>query len=69
MATDYATLLLTLDFNKSEAGPGIFRCQPSLHTNPEYQVIVRDAIKLAIYDCLIITDVKAEVEIAILKKR
>jgi hypothetical protein len=67
-ATDHSTLLITFDFNNSESGPGIFRCQPSLHTNPEYQVIVRDHIKLAIYECLDTIDVKCEIEISIQKK-
>ena len=68
-ATDQSTLLITFDFNRSESGPGIFRCQPSLHTNAEYQVIIRDHIKLAIYECLMTIDVKCEIEISILKKR
>jgi hypothetical protein len=67
--TDHSTILITFDFNNSESGPGIFRCQPSLHTNAEYQVIIRDHIRLAIYDCLLTMDVKCDIELTILKKR
>jgi exonuclease III len=28
-ATDHSTLLITFDFNRSESGPGIFRCSNS----------------------------------------
>ena len=68
-ATDHSSILMTLDFDKAEGGPGIFRCKPSLHTNPEYQTIIRDEIRLAIYDCMVSPNVLCEVGKTIIKKR
>ena len=51
-ATDHSTIEIIIDFNKSVGGPGIFRCSPSLHTNPEYQDAIRTAIRNTLYDCL-----------------
>ena len=68
-ATDHATILMILDFDKAEGGPGIFRCKPSLHTNPEYQTLVRDEIRLAIYDCMVSPDPLIEVGRTIISKR
>ena len=68
-ATDHSTLLLTFDFDKSESGPGIFRCQPSLHTNPDYQSKVRDQIRLAIYECMATMGISDHIGKAVILKR
>ena len=60
---------MILDFDKAEGGPGIFRCKPSLHTNPEYQTLVSYEICLAIYDCMVSPDPLIEVGRTIISKR
>ena len=67
LATDHSTIEIIIDFHKSEGGPGIFRCSPSLHTNPDYQATIRSAIRSAIYDCLEGDKVIYDVERTIMK--
>ena len=67
-ATDHATLIMVLDFDKAESGPGIFRCQPSLHANKEYQTMIRDKIRQVLYECVVTQDAKDETDKAVLKK-
>jgi len=67
LATDHSTIEIIIDFHKSVGGPGIFRCSPSLHTNRDYQVTIRTAIRVAIYDCLEGNEVIYEVERLIMK--
>ena len=67
--TDHATILMILDFDKAEGGPGIFRCKPSLHTNPDYQSLVRDEIQLAIYDCRVAPDALIKVGRTVIAKK
>ena len=67
--TDHSSIIMILDFNKAEGGPGIFRCKPSLHTSLEYQSLVRDEIRLAIYDCMVAPNTLCEVGKTIIAKR
>jgi hypothetical protein len=64
-ATDHSTF----DFINSERGPGIFRCQPSLHTNPTYQSLVRTSIRLAIYECLLTSNRQSQIEVEVIRHR
>ena len=68
-ATDHATRIMVLDFDKAESGPGIFRCQPSLHANKEYQTMIRDKIRQVLYECMVKHDAKCEIEKAVNQER
>ena len=61
--------MITFDFNNSEGGPGIFRCQPRLHTNTTYQSLVRTSIRLAIYECLLTSNRQSKMEVEIIRHR
>ena len=68
-ATDHATLHMVLDFDKAESGPGIIRCQPSLHANKDYQTMGRDKVRLTLYECMVSQDMKCDIEKTIIYKR
>jgi hypothetical protein len=68
-ATDHSTIKITFDFNNSEGGPGIFRCQSSLHTNPKYKSLIRTSIRLAIYECLLTNNRQSQMEVEIIRHR
>ena len=50
--TDHSTLSLEIDITSSEMGKGIFRCPPNIHNNLDYQILIKNTIKKAIFSCL-----------------
>ena len=49
--TDHSTISLEIDITKSEIGNGIFRCPPNTHNNLDYQILIKNTIKKAIFSC------------------
>ena len=49
--TDHSTISLEIDITKSETGQGIFRCPPNIHNDLDYQILIRNTIKKAIFAC------------------
>ena len=50
--TDHSTISLEIDITKSIMGKGTFRCPPNVHRNTDYQILIRNTIKKAIFSCL-----------------
>ena len=50
--TDHSTISLEIDITNSEMGKGIFRCPPNIHNNIDYQILIKNTIKKAIFSCL-----------------
>ena len=50
--TDHSTISLEIDITDSEMGKGIFRCPPHIHNNIDYQILIKNTIKKAIFSCL-----------------
>ena len=50
--TDHSTISLEIDITKSTQGKGIFRCPPNLHNDINYQILIRNTIKKAIFSAL-----------------
>ena len=50
--TDHSTIALEIDITNSKKGKGIFRCPPHLHKNPDYQILIKNSIKKAIFSCI-----------------
>ena len=50
--TDHSTIALEIDITNSKKGKGIFRCPPLLHKNTDYQILIKNSIKKAIFSCI-----------------
>ena len=50
--TDHSTISLEIDITQSEKGNGIFRCPPNTHNNLDYQILIKNTIKKAIFSCM-----------------
>ena len=50
--TDHSTISLEIDITCSEKGKGIFRCPPNIHNNIDYQILIKNTIKKAIFSSL-----------------
>ena len=49
--TDHSTIALEIDITNSTKGKGLFRCPPHLHQNIDYQILIKNTIKKAIFSC------------------
>ena len=49
--TDHSTISLEIDITKSEIGQGIFRCPPNIHNDLDFQILIKNTIKKAIFSC------------------
>ena len=54
--TDHSTISLEIDITNSEIGKGVFRCPPNIHQNLNYQILMKNTIKKAIFSSLEKTD-------------
>ena len=50
--TDHSTISLEIDITNSIMGKGTFRCPPNIHKNIDYQILIRNTIKKAIFSSL-----------------
>ena len=50
--TDHSTLSLEIDITNTPKGKGIFRCPPNLHKDINYQILIKNTIKKAIFSCI-----------------
>ena len=50
--TDHSTVSIEIDITNSEIGKGIFRCPPNIHQNIDYQILIKNSIKKAIFSCI-----------------
>ena len=66
--TDHSTISLEIDITNSEIGKGVFRCPPNIHKNLNYQILMKNTIKKAIFSCLEKTD-KTQVQEALFETR
>ena len=46
--SDHASLLFTLDIEKAEKGPGIFRENPVLLNHPNYKTLINNVIRFSL---------------------
>ena len=66
--TDHSTISLEIDITNSEIGKGVFRCPPNIHKNLNYQILMKNTIKKAIFSCLEKTD-KTQLQEALFETR
>ena len=50
--TDHSTISLEIDVTNSIRGKGIFRCPPNIHNNIDYQILIKNTIKKAIFSSI-----------------
>ena len=50
--TDHSTISLEIDITSSEKGRGTFRCPPNIHNSTDYQILIKNSIKKAIFSSL-----------------
>ena len=48
---DHCTLAIEIDITESVIGKGIFRCPPNIHNDRDYQILIKNTIKKAIFSC------------------
>ena len=48
--TDHASYSLTLDITESLRGKGIFRCNPTIHRDKDYQMLIRNTIRKTVME-------------------
>ena len=50
--SNHASLLFTIDIEKAEKGPRIFRANPSLLKHPNYKTLIINVIKFMVIDTI-----------------
>ena len=50
--TDHASLIFTLDIEKAERGPGVFRAHPALLKHPNYKTLINNVIRFSVIDVI-----------------
>ena len=48
--SDHASLLFTLDIEKAEKGPVVFRANPALLKHPNYKTLINNVIRFSVVD-------------------